>query len=69
MPSVEEIEAMEASWPDYKDTVEVLRRPAYLSARASDAHCDPAQWVEEHIGEDVKHVAAAEATPCAHLEP
>ena len=31
----------------------IIRRPAYLAARASDPQGDPAQWVEEYIGEDV----------------
>ena len=52
-PTEKELEMMEAAWPEYKDTHELMCRPAYLPARASDSHGDAAQWVNSYLCEDV----------------
>ena len=46
------IEQMEATWPEYNGTEDVIRPPAYLSARASDEHGDAAEWVKESVAKD-----------------
>ena len=53
VPNEQQIEQMEASWPEYKGTEAIIRHPAYLSARASDAHGDATEWVKEYIEKDV----------------
>ena len=50
--SKQHIEQMEATWPEYNGTEDVIRPPAYLSARASDEHGDAAEWVKESVAKD-----------------
>ena len=54
IPTQEEVEEVERDWPEYAETEDLIRRPAYLTARANEPRGSISEWLKSYLTEDVR---------------
>ena len=57
----EELEEVEAEWPEYKTCSLMVSRPAYQAAEA--ASCAAEEWKAIYLSKDVEELQKSETTP------